>query len=103
MMETLAIIAHRQPCTRADVEAIRGVQSAELIKQLMERKLIRVLGEDNSLGRPFLYGTTRLFLESYGLTNLSQLPFAEQLGKPKPADENAGEAETEPDDEPAAA
>jgi len=82
MMETLAIISYRQPCTRADVEAIRGVQSAEIIKQLMDRNLVRVTGEDTSLGRPYLYGTTRLFLETFGLTNLDNLPMAEQLRSP---------------------
>lgn len=79
MMETLAVIAYRQPCTRADVEAVRGVQSAEIIKQLMEKNLVRVAGEDTSLGRPYLYGTTRLFLETFGLTNLNDLPMAAQL------------------------
>lgn len=78
-METLSIIAYKQPCTRADVEAVRGVQAAEMIKQLMEKSLIRVVGEDDSLGRPYLYGTTKLFLESFGLTQLNQLPMAEKL------------------------
>ena len=78
-METLSIIAYKQPCTRADVEAVRGVQAAEMIKQLMEKSLIRVVGEDDSLGRPYLYGTSKLFLESFGLTQLNQLPMAEQL------------------------
>ena len=78
-METLAIIAYRQPCTRADVEAVRGVQAAEMIKQLLERNLIRVAGEDDSLGRPYLYGTTRLFLESFGVTSLDDLPMADVL------------------------
>ncbi len=79
MLETLSIIAYRQPCTRADVESVRGVQSAELIKQLMERNLVRVCGEDDSLGRPYLYGTTRLFLELFGLTDLKDLPWSERL------------------------
>ena len=78
-METLAIIAYKQPCTRADVDAVRGVQSAEMIKQLLERNLIRVSGEDDSLGRPYLYSTTRTFLESFGVTNLDDLPMAETL------------------------
>jgi segregation and condensation protein B len=78
-METLAIISYRQPCTRADVEEVRGVQSAEIIKQLMERNLVRVIGEDDSLGRPYLYGTTRLFLETFGLTDLDSLPMAPAL------------------------
>lgn len=87
-METLAIIAYRQPCTRADVEAVRGVQAAEMIKQLLEKNFIRIVGEDDSLGRPYLYGTTKLFLENFGLTRLDQLPMAEQLLKqPEPEEE----------------
>src|SRR5690606_19598221 len=70
-METLAIIAYRQPITRADVEAIRGVQSTEMLKQLMERGLVKIAGEDDSLGRPYLYGTTKQFLESFGLHSLA--------------------------------
>ncbi len=83
-METLAIIAYRQPCTRADVEVVRGVQSAEMIKQLMERNLVRITGEDDSLGRPYLYGTTKLFLESFGVQDLNNLPMADKLIKSKP-------------------
>lgn len=79
MMETLTIIAYRQPITRADVEAVRGVQSAEIIKHLMERGLVRITGEDNSLGRPYLYGTTREFLEQFGIAGLEDLPNAEHL------------------------
>jgi segregation and condensation protein B len=75
-LETLTIIAYRQPITRADIEAVRGVQSSEVLKQLMERGLVKVVGEDDSLGRPYLYGTTRAFLESYGLRNLNDLPDA---------------------------
>jgi segregation and condensation protein B len=93
-METLTIIAYRQPITRADVEAIRGVQSSEMIKQLMERNLVRIGGEDNSLGRPFLYETTRRFLEVYGLRDLDELPLADKLrrrggaGEEPPPDAN---------------
>ncbi|MCA9112521.1 MAG: SMC-Scp complex subunit ScpB [Planctomycetaceae bacterium] len=78
-METLAIVAYRQPITRADIEAIRGVASTEMLKQLMERNLVRIAGEDTSLGRPYLYGTTRHFLEHFGLRSPSDLPMAEQL------------------------
>ncbi len=80
-LETLAIIAYRQPMTRADVEAVRGVQCSEMIKQLMDRGLVRIGGEDDSLGRPFLYETTRKFLELFGLQDLSDLPNAERLQK----------------------
>jgi len=81
-METLTIIAYRQPITRADVEAIRGVQCSEMIKQLMERGLVRIGGEDDSLGRPFLFETTRKFLETFGLRDLEELPLADRLRKP---------------------
>jgi segregation and condensation protein B len=74
MMETLTIIAYQQPVTRADVEAIRGVQAAEMIRQLMDRGLVRIGGEDDSLGRPFLYITTQQFLSLYGLYRLEDLP-----------------------------
>jgi segregation and condensation protein B len=82
-METLTIIAYQQPITRADLEVIRGVQCAEMLKMLMERGLVRIGGEDDSLGRPFLYETTRKFLETFGLRSLDELPMGEQLRKPK--------------------
>lgn len=74
MMETLTIIAYQQPVTRADVEAIRGVQASEMIRQLLDRNLVRIGGEDDSLGRPFLYITTRQFLTMFGLHRLEDLP-----------------------------
>lgn len=78
-LETLTIVAYRQPCTRADVESIRGVQSAEMLKHLMERGLVRIGGEHDSLGRPYLYETTKPFLELFGLRSLADLPRAEEL------------------------
>lgn len=93
LQETLAIVAYRQPSTRADVEAVRGVQSAEILKQLMERGLIKIVGEDDSLGRPYLYGTTRSFLELFGLRSLDDLPMAESLRRP------ASEMRRAPDEE----
>ena len=80
-LETLTIIAYRQPLTRADIEAIRGVQCAEILKQLMDRGLVRIAGEDDSLGRPFLYETTRQFLELFGLKDVEDLPLADRLRK----------------------
>jgi segregation and condensation protein B len=80
--ETLTIIAYRQPITRADIEAIRGVGAAEVLRQLMERGLIRLAGRDDSLGRPALYETTRKFLLHFGLRSLRDLPPAENVGKP---------------------
>ncbi len=84
-METLSIVAYRQPVTRADIEAVRGVQSTEMLKQLMDRNLVRIAGNEDTLGRPFLYGTTRRFLEIFGLQNLDDLPMAERLRIQKPA------------------
>ena len=94
-METLAIVAYRQPLTRADVEAVRGVQSGEMLKLLMERDLVRIVGEHESLGRPYLYGTTRQFLELFGLHSLSELPQAEGLARPQATDAPEIEVETE--------
>ncbi len=94
-METLTIIAYRQPLTRADLEEVRGVQSTEIVKQLMERGLVKVVGEHDSLGRPYLYGTTRLFLESFGVSSLNDLPMADALRKlaNAPVVENVSENE----------
>jgi segregation and condensation protein B len=78
-METLTVVAYRQPITRADIEAVRGVQCSEMLKQLMDRGLVRIAGEDNSLGRPYLYETTRKFLEVFGLRGLDDLPRADYL------------------------
>lgn len=78
-VETLAVVAYRQPILRADVESIRGVQCGEMLRQLIDRGLIRIVGHHDSLGRPLLYGTTRKFLETFGLADLSDLPMAEQL------------------------
>jgi segregation and condensation protein B len=81
-LETLTVVAYRQPITRADIEAVRGVAASEMLKQLMERGLVRIVGEDDSLGRPYLYGTTRQFLEAYGLRSLEDLPLSENLRRP---------------------
>ena len=74
MMETLAVVAYRQPVSRVNVEAVRGVACGELLRQLMERDLIRVSGRSEELGRPYLYGTTKHFLQLFGLRNLDALP-----------------------------
>jgi len=72
--ETLAIVAYRQPITRADIEAIRGVHSGDILRLLMEKGLIRITGRHDSLGRPVLYGTTKKFLQVFGLKGLKDLP-----------------------------
>jgi segregation and condensation protein B len=74
LLETLAIVAYRQPIMRADLEAIRGVQSGDILRSLMERGLVRIAGRHDSLGRPVLYGTTKKFLATFGLRDLRDLP-----------------------------
>ncbi|MEO1615438.1 MAG: SMC-Scp complex subunit ScpB [Planctomycetota bacterium] len=74
MMETLAVVAYRGPVSRADIEAIRGVSCGELLRQLMERDLIRIAGRSEDLGRPYLYDTTKQFLRLFGLPSLDALP-----------------------------
>ena len=78
-VETLAIIAYKQPILRADVEAIRGVASGETIRSLMEKHLVKIAGRAEEPGRPILYGTTRRFLELFGLNTLRDLPPSQNL------------------------
>lgn len=78
-LETLAVVAYRQPVVRAEIESIRGVQCGEILRQLMERDLVRILGRSEELGRPYLYGTARRFLQMFGLRGLDDLPRAESL------------------------
>ena len=78
-METLAVIAYRQPVVRADVESVRGVACGEIIRQLMDRDLVRVAGRSEELGRPFIYSTTKRFLEVFGLRDLDELPRADWI------------------------
>ncbi len=81
-LETLAIIAYKQPILRADVEAIRGVACGETIRSLMEKHLVKIAGRAEEPGRPILYGTTKRFLELFGLNGLKDLPQPEAGGKP---------------------
>ena len=78
-LETLAIIAYRQPVLRADLEAIRGVACGEVLRGLLERRLVRIVGRAEELGRPMLYGTTKEFLQIFGLGSLKDLPKSEDL------------------------
>jgi segregation and condensation protein B len=87
-LETLAIIAYRQPITRAEVEAVRGVAVDGLVQSLLERGLIRIAGRAEAPGRPLMYETTEYFLEHFGLRTLDELPNSEELRRielPKPA------------------
>lgn len=78
-LETLAIVAYRQPVTRAEVEYLRGVDCGGVVKTLLEKKLIRILGKKDVPGRPIVYGTTREFLETFNLKNLSALPTLREI------------------------
>lgn len=80
-LETLAIVAYRQPITRADIEAVRGVSVDGVMQTLLERGLIRITGRAELPGRPLLYGTTEFFLEHFGLRSLDELPNCAELRK----------------------
>jgi len=80
MLETLAIVAYRQPCTRLDIEAVRGVDADAVLSTLLERRLVRIAGRKEAPGRPLLYTTTREFLEVFGLPDLGALPPLRDLG-----------------------
>jgi segregation and condensation protein B len=78
-LETLAIIAYRQPITRAEVEYLRGVDSGGVLKTLLEKKMIRILGKKDIPGRPLIYGTSREFLEAFNLRDLASLPTLKEV------------------------
>lgn len=93
-LECLAIVAYKQPCTRAEVEHIRGVESGHLLRGLLEKRLVRILGRKDDVGRPMIYGTTREFLQMFGLKDLTALPSLRDLNillkgemGPNPVDE----------------
>jgi segregation and condensation protein B len=83
-LETLAIIAYRQPITRAEVEYLRGVDSGGVVKTLLDRHLVRILGKKDIAGRPMIYGTTREFLELFGLRDLAALPTLREFSEIPP-------------------
>jgi segregation and condensation protein B len=78
-LETLTIVAYRQPMTRLEIEQIRGVNADGAIQTLLEKGMVRITGRKEALGRPFLYGTTPLFLERFGLVSLQDLPKLEEF------------------------
>jgi segregation and condensation protein B len=99
-LETLAIIAYRQPIGRAEIEEIRGVGAGQMLKSLHERELIEVVGRGEGMGRPLLYGTTPLFLEQFALRHLGELPRGDELAialrdPNAPLPESNGSGETE--------
>lgn len=87
-LESLAIIAYRQPVTRSEIEYLRGVDSGSVIKTLLEKRLIRILGKKDVPGKPMIYGTTREFLELFGLADLSALPTLREFSELATDDEN---------------
>ncbi|HTU27018.1 MAG TPA: SMC-Scp complex subunit ScpB, partial [Pirellulales bacterium] len=78
-LETLAIVAYRQPVLKAEIDGLRGVDCGEIVRQLMDRELVRMIGRSSDLGRPYLYGTTKRFLRVFGLRSLDDLPRAAEL------------------------
>ena len=98
LLETLAIIAYRQPCTKPEIEAIRGVDVDGVLSTLLERRMIRLMGRKEAPGRPILYGTTKEFLEVFSLPDLEALPPLKDLGELANAltTENAETSDEEP-------
>ena len=80
-LETLAVVAYKQPITAPEIAEIRGVNAAGVVSTLIERKLVKIVGRKQVVGRPFLYGTTREFLERFGLNDLSDLPKVEDMSE----------------------
>jgi segregation and condensation protein B len=91
-LETLAIVAYKQPITRAEVEAIRGVDVDSVLASLLGRKLVKIVGRKDVIGRPLLYGTTRQFLEVFGLRDLTSLPGLTEVAGAMPESVGAGAA-----------
>ena len=96
-LETLAIIAYKQPLLRSDIEHIRGVDSGGVLRMLLERKLVRILGRKDIPGRPLIYGTTRQFLEVFDLKDLRELPTPKEIVELGSALEEIVEPENAPD------
>lgn len=91
-LETLAIIAYKQPITRAEIESIRGVDVDSVLASLLARKLVKIVGRKEVIGRPLLYGTTRQFLEVFGLRDLAALPGLAEVASAMPDTVEAGAA-----------
>jgi len=98
-LETLAIIAYRQPVTRPEVEHLRGVDCGGVVKSLLEKKLVRILGKKDIPGRPLIYGTSKEFLEIFGLKDLKSLPTLKEIQAldAVPSYERQEELQLEPD------
>jgi len=92
-LETLAVVAYRQPCTRSDVEAVRGVSVDSMIRNLLEMQLVKVVGRSELPGRPWLFGTTQKFMEHFGLKELEELPGVQELRRQPVTEPVEGEVE----------
>lgn len=92
-LETLSIIAYRQPVTRPEIESIRGVDSSAVVQGLLEKKLVRLGGRRKAPGRPLTYRTTRHFLVHFGMKDLKELPALSELGRPQLPEEDGPEEE----------
>jgi segregation and condensation protein B len=97
-METLAIVAYKQPATRADIEAVRGVDAEAALSTLLDRRLVKIVGRKEAVGRPLLYATTPDFLEAFGLNDLKDLPSLKELGPVPDAQEEHTSTEAQPAD-----
>jgi segregation and condensation protein B len=95
-LETLVLVAYQQPVLRSEVEAVRGVQCGDILRQLMERDLVRICGRADELGRPMMYGTTKRFLQVFGLRSLDDLPRADALRRPAMREADRGQADVVP-------
>jgi segregation and condensation protein B len=101
-LETLAIVAYRQPVTRPEIEEIRGVDCGAVVKALLERRLVKILGKKEEPGRPILYGTTREFLEFFSLKDLASLPTLREFHELSEEHRDIVEKGPEPEPEPIA-
>ncbi len=98
-LETLSIIAYKQPIARSEIEQIRGVEATGVMETLLERRLVKVVGRKETIGRPLLYGTTVEFLRQFGLKHLSELPDLDNLVplEEKPVSDNSPQSDENPE------
>ncbi len=86
-LETMAVVAYRQPVTRSEIEQVRGVNSDSVLRSLLEKELVAIKGRDEGVGRPLLYGTTQGFLQAFGLRTLGDMPKLKEISEIMGADE----------------
>ncbi|MBN2685112.1 MAG: SMC-Scp complex subunit ScpB, partial [Pontiellaceae bacterium] len=96
-LETLAIVAYRQPCLRSEIEEVRGVSVDAILRKLMDMQLVRVVRRSELPGRPWLFGTTQRFLEHFGINSVDDLPGSQELKRAMPQKENKASTGTFPE------